>query len=130
MELTSWILPIALLLLFVFKGKLMAAASGFKEVGVAEAERLVREGALLVDVRETSEWRSGHIPGARHLPLGQLSSRLSELPKEKPIVVQCQSGMRSAMAARTLKQAGFPQVYNLGGGMMAWTMAGRKVQRG
>ena len=133
MELTSWALPAALVLLFVFKGRIMASLGGFTEVGPAEAARLVdAEGAVLIDVRETGEWKRERIPGARHLPLGQLASRLGELAelKERPVVVQCQSGMRSGMAARTLKQAGFQKVYNLGGGIMAWTMAGRKTQRG
>lgn len=127
----SWLLPVAFLLLFVFKGKIMGAMSGFQEIGPAEAARLVEEGAILLDVRERTEWARGHIPGARHLPLGQLGARLPELEnlRTKPVVVQCQSGTRSAMAARMLKQAGFEHVYNLGGGLMAWTMAGRKTER-
>lgn len=133
MELTSWALPAALLLLFLFKGRILAALGGFQEVSPAEAARLVeQEGAVLLDVREPGEWKRERIPGARHVPLGQLGSRLGELSelKERPVVVQCQSGMRSSMAARTLKQAGFQKVYNLAGGLMAWTMAGRKTQRG
>lgn len=129
----NWLLPIAFLLLFVFKGRIMGALSGFREVGPAEAARLVeQEGAVLIDVREKPEWARGHIPGARHLPLGQLQARLGELDdlRGKPVVVQCQSGTRSAMAARVLKGAGFEHVYNLGGGIMAWTMAGRKISRG
>lgn len=131
MEQLTWLLPVTLLLLFAFKGRLMGALSGFREVGPSEAARLVeQEGAVLIDVRERSEWSRGHIPGARHLPLGQLAVRLPELEdlRTRPVVVQCQSGTRSAMAARMLRQAGFERVYNLGGGLMAWRMAGRETR--
>ncbi len=73
--------------------------------------------ALLIDVRTEEEFKSGHIEGALLLPIDQLQARLSELPQDKatPLVVYCRSGNRSATAAQILLQAGFSQVYDLGG---------------
>lgn len=89
----------------------------------AEATLLMnREDALVLDVRETGEWGAGHITGARHITLGQLDKRLSELEKfkEKPIIVVCATGNRSASACGQLKKHGFGKVYSLGGGISAW----------
>jgi len=73
--------------------------------------------ALLIDVRTEAEFKSGHIEGALLLPIDQLQAKLSELPKDKatPLVVYCRSGNRSATAAQILLQAGYSQVYDLGG---------------
>lgn len=84
------------------------------------ARRLVEDGARLVDVRSPGEFASGHIPGAINIPVQELSERVGELsPKDKPIVLYCQSGMRSASAARFLKAAGYVSVHNLGP-MRSW----------
>jgi rhodanese-related sulfurtransferase len=81
-----------------------------------EARRLVAEGALLLDVRSIGEFQAGHLDGAVHVPLHELEQRSRELgPPERPIVVYCQSGVRSAQALRTLTRHGFQRVYNLGG---------------
>ena len=82
--------------------------------------------AIIIDVREDDEWQAQHIPGAIHIPLGQLNERLSELKdyKNSPIITQCRSGKRSAQAQEALKLAGFTQVVNLSGGLMAWAKAG------
>jgi len=89
----------------------------------AEATLLMnREDALVLNVRETGEWGAGHITGARHITLGQLDKRLSELEKfkEKPIIVVCATGNRSSSACGQLKKHGFGKVYSLGGGISAW----------
>jgi len=78
---------------------------------------------VVVDVRQPAEWKTGHIRGALHIPLAQLSSRLHQLPQGKTIVTVCRSGHRSAVAARTLTRAG-RDVLNLRGGMNAWNRAG------
>ena len=87
------------------------------------AELIAARSAVVVDVRQNAEWKSGHIQGAVHIPLAQLSSRMSKLPAGKTIVTVCASGHRSAAAARTLTRAGH-DVLNLHGGMSAWTRAG------
>jgi rhodanese-related sulfurtransferase len=99
--------------------------SGISQLGTLEATRLINDDALVLDVREDKEWAAGHIPNARHIPLGALSSRLTELEKfkSKPIVVSCRSGHRSNRACAMLKKSGFENVHNLAGGIIAWEKA-------
>jgi rhodanese-related sulfurtransferase len=73
----------------------------------------------VLDVRQPGEFRTGHIPGAHLIPLGEVAKRIEEIPKDKVIVTVCRSGHRSAMAAQQLVKAGYT-VKNLAGGMMAW----------
>ncbi|WP_432741792.1 rhodanese-like domain-containing protein [Methylobacter sp. G7] len=82
--------------------------------------------AVIVDVREDDEWNAHHIPGAIHIPLGQLNERLAELEpyKNRPVITQCQSGLRSAKAQLTLNSAGFSKVYSMDGGIQAWDEQG------
>ncbi len=89
---------------------------------------LVRDGAVLVDVREKSEWRSGHAPQAIHVPLAQIDSVTGRLRADVPVVVMCASGMRSRTAARHLRARGF-QATSLAGGIGAWQAAGGAVRR-
>ena len=99
-------------------------------ISVAEATTLInREDGIVLDVREANEWSAGHIPNARHIALGQLAGRLSELDKfkGKPLVVCCASGNRSSSACGALRKAGFERVYNLAGGIGAWSEAGLPV---
>lgn len=98
----------------------------YAKVGAAEAAALVDAGALLLDVREGHEWRAGHAPAARHVPLSQLAHRMRELPVGRPIVTVCRSGARSARAAALLAREG-RDVSNLAGGMHAWARAGLPV---
>ena len=76
---------------------------------------------ILVDVRESYEWDRGAIPGARHLPLGELSARLEELPRDGEIVLYCQTGIRSARALTILQEAGFRRAGHLSGGYAKWS---------
>ncbi|TXG76546.1 MAG: rhodanese-like domain-containing protein [Rhodocyclaceae bacterium] len=99
-------------------------------VSPLEATLLInREDALVLDVREPAEWSKGHIPNARHIPLGQIEKRLGELDKfkSKPIIVSCASGNRSSSVCGTLRKAGFEKVFNLAGGIPAWEQAGQPV---
>ena len=86
----------------------------------------------LVDVREHEEFIGplGHIGAARLIPLGELSERLRELDKTRPVVAVCRSGARSAQATNILKQAGFSKVANLNGGMLRWRAEGHAVEDG
>ena len=96
-----------------------------------EASALTAEKkAIIIDVREDNEWNTVHIPGAIHIPLAQLSTRLTELQpyKNTAIITQCRSGARSAKALDILKSAGFSHVQNMEGGLIAWHKAGLKTQ--
>ena len=106
--------------------------AGGQRISVNEATLLInRQDALVVDVRETAEWSAGHIPNARHIALGHLSKHLSEIDKykDKPIIMVCASGNRSGAACGLLKKAGFQQVFNLAGGIGAWSDAGLPMSR-
>ena len=80
-----------------------------------------REPFELIDVRETFEYEIARIDGARLIPLGEIAERADELPRDRPIVVHCHSGRRSAEAVRLLQQRGFGNIYNLEGGIDAWS---------
>lgn len=104
-------------------------ASRTSSVGAIEARELMRAGAVLVDVREKSEWDAGHAPKAKHQPLRGLPSSMRRLPEDRTLVVVCRSGNRSARATKMLAKAGFDAV-NLTGGMTAWQAAGLPVVNG
>ncbi len=94
------------------------------------ADAVLRGEALLIDVREASERKSvGYIPASRHIVLGRLPDHIHELPKDKLIVLQCQSGNRSAIAASVLQAHGITNVANLAGGLFLWARSGLPVQR-
>jgi rhodanese-related sulfurtransferase len=99
-----------------------------RSVRVDQALDLLEDGAVLVDVREKDEWRSGHAPQARHIPLGRLETESRRLPRETPVVVMCASGMRSRGAAAQLRAAGY-RATSLSGGLAAWRTAGGRVTR-
>ena len=87
----------------------------------------VPDDATILDVREQDEWDAGHAPGAVHIPLGDLPSRLGELPEDSDtLAVVCRSGGRSSRAVAWLSQQGF-DVANLDGGMRAWHGAGKPL---
>ncbi len=85
---------------------------------------------VLLDVREPEEYAHGHVPGAVNLPQADLASHLSEIPRDRPIVTICQSGLRSLRAAQFLKQMGFEQVSSVKGGTEAWLAAGKPASFG
>jgi len=94
------------------------------EVSPAEASQMQASGALILDVREQDEWDAGHVEGATLIPLGELANRLSELPKDRQIIVMCKSGNRSAKGRDLLLANGFIQVTSMAGGITAWIEAG------
>ncbi len=87
-------------------------------------ESLSHNAVTLVDVRNQTEWTSGHIAGATHIPLGYLTDRLDEIPRARPVVVQCAAGARSAIGASLLRARGLDRVANRGGGSGDWRRAG------
>lgn len=88
--------------------------------------RDVPDDALLLDVREYDEWMAGHVPGAMHIPVGQISMRYAEVPQDEAVYVICRSGARSAMVTRALANAGW-HVINVAGGMADWVAADRPM---
>ncbi len=101
----------------------------FQEVDLSHFSAAHADGALVVDVREPHEYESGHVPGARLIPLGILAHHAADLPSDRPIYVVCQSGGRSRSAAAFLHQLGH-DVRSVLGGTGAWIAAGRPVVRG
>jgi hydroxyacylglutathione hydrolase len=91
------------------------------------AQLLKEEKVTVIDVRAQSEWDEGHLPGVKNIPLGHLAERIGEISKDRPLVMQCQGGGRSAIAASLLRGKGFTNVANLVGGFQAWAKAGGKV---
>ena len=85
------------------------------------------KGHLLLDVRTPEEFNSGHIPGAVNISVQTLPDRLSEVPDDQPVVVYCRSGNRSATASKILADAGYSEVYDMGG-IITWVEQGRPVQ--
>ncbi|MFY7867936.1 MAG: rhodanese-like domain-containing protein [Exiguobacterium sp.] len=82
--------------------------------------KLENEEITLLDVRESSEYEGGHIKGAENAPLSSLDANQLPYPKDEPIYVICRSGNRSAQAASQLQDAGYTEIYDVSGGMMAW----------
>jgi rhodanese-related sulfurtransferase len=85
------------------------------------------EDAIALDVREPEEWQAGHMLGSVWIPLGDLSARAGELPRDRPIVVVCRSGSRSAYAADALVAAGY-DARNLAGGLQHWAASGLPLE--
>jgi len=128
-----WLILLAVISGFMLFGSgLRSRLSGVKQLGPQEAVLLFNhEDALVLDVREPSEWADGHIAKARHIPLRQLKDKLGELEKfkNKPIIAVCRSGNRSNHACGVLKRAGFEKLHNLAGGMQAWEQASLPKER-
>jgi rhodanese-related sulfurtransferase/glyoxylase-like metal-dependent hydrolase (beta-lactamase superfamily II) len=86
---------------------------------------------LVLDVRESDEFAAGHIPGSNHIPYGELTERLDELPRDRPIAAVCSGGKRSGLAASVLQREGFDDVTHVGhGGVGTWKRDGRRVETG
>lgn len=119
---------LAILLGLVLAVQQLQAADG---VDVKQAQNMNQQGALLLDVREPAEYSALHAPNAKLIPLGQLNSRLQEIAeyKDKPIVVICRSGRRSAIAVSQLQEAGYKQASNVKGGMNAWESNGLEIAK-
>lgn len=100
---------------------------GGDRLNTLAATRLINDGAIVLDVRESGEFSSGHLPNSRHIPLGDLDKRVADLPANKAVLVICASGQRSGRAASVLRKAGREQVFCLDGGLGAWRQAGLPV---
>ena len=100
-----------------------------RHMDIAELRNGLPRGADIIDVRSRAEWEAGHMPGVKNFPLGGLEERMEELPKGRPLVVYCQGGSRSAIAASLLQSRGFSEVVNLAGGFAEWQRTGSPTER-
>lgn len=107
-----------------------AALQTLDEMDSGELRQRFDAGDVAVlDVRGRSEWEAGHLPGVKYIPLGYLADRIDEVPRDRPLVLHCQGGGRSAIAASLLAAHGFTDVTNLAGGYSAWSSEGNPVER-
>jgi rhodanese-related sulfurtransferase len=98
-----------------------------KEVSREEAQKLIEEGAQIVDVRVGHEWEAGRIAGATHLPLAELAERAGEIDKDRPVLLYCRGGNRSTMATAALAEAGY-DASKLSEGIVGWSEAGLPLE--
>lgn len=111
----------------------MNPGPALSSIDVVEAERRLREDEdrpLLVDVREESEFAEVRAPGAVLVPMSSFAARAGELPKDRPLMIVCHLGGRSAAAAGFLIRSGWSDVVNVTGGMDAWERGGLPIRRG
>ncbi len=123
---------LAIILAMLMGGSLGSRLRGYTQIDPTNAVRIINhDEAVIVDVREDKEVVDGTILDSVHIPLGNLGDRLGELAnfREKPIIVACRSGHRSASACARLRKEGFETVYNLKGGVLAWQNAGLPLQK-
>ena len=100
---------------------------GVPEVTVSEFAEAHARGAVVIDVREDDEWESGHVPGAVHIPLGQVVARVAEVTRDEPVYVICGTGPRSGKAAQFYRSQGIDAI-NVNGGTKGWIMSGHPVE--
>lgn len=114
----EWIL---LILIIAFFLKRFMPVKGMTNLNVQEVKEKMKDRHVqFVDVRTPGEYKANHRKPFKNIPLSNLPNKINSLDKEKEIVVICQSGMRSAKAAKLLKKQGFQKIYNVKGGMSAW----------
>ena len=108
---------------------LIGEAKGrIKEVTPKEVMADTNPDLVLLDVRERNEWNLGHLPNAMHLARGSMETKIEALvPRDKHIVIYCQSGNRSAFAADTLQQMGYDDVASMSRGIIGWVDDGGEV---
>ena len=99
-----------------------------RETNVDQLAAALDQGAAVVDVREPGEFREGHVPGATNIPMGQLTARLGEIDRDRPVHVVCASGNRSSAMVDVLTANGFDAI-NVAGGTSAWIRSGRPIEK-
>ncbi|OAI85224.1 rhodanese [Exiguobacterium sp. KKBO11] len=116
------VLSIILLLVVGYLAyKMFAPTKGVKQVSTTELKPLLNDRKrFYLDVRTPAEFKGNHIKGFKNIPLKTLNSQLNQIPKDKEVLVICQSGMRSKQAVKVLKKAGYSNVTEVRGGMNAW----------
>lgn len=118
MGMIEWFL---LMIVVVFFASRLMPAKGIANITVQEAKDKFKDHEVqFIDVRTPGEYKANHRKPFKNIPLANLMRKVDELDKEKEVIVICQSGMRSAKAAKTLKKHGFQKISNVKGGMSAW----------
>jgi phage shock protein E len=124
-------LIVVLTLIALLVGASLATAAVSRNVQPRDAVALLsqRQPVFLLDVRTPGEYRQGHLDGAHLIPIDQLGKRLAEIPRDRPVLVYCAVGSRSAQVYSYLARRGYPEVYNLDGGIYAWAAQGYPLRR-
>ena len=96
---------------------------------VAQQIRQPKTAPFMLDVRTAEEFAEGHVPHATNIPVGELATRLKEVPKDKDVVVYCHSGVRATRAHMLLKENGYTRVSEMQGSMLAWKAAQLPIEK-
>jgi rhodanese-related sulfurtransferase len=109
----------------------LALAAGYKDIGSREAQALLgkTKNVYVLDVRTPDEYRQAHLNAAVLIPVNEIERRINEVPKNRPVLVYCAVGSRSAMVARLLAGKGYREVYNLSDGIVGWYRSGLPIER-
>lgn len=121
-------------LLVLLAGLLLTtvASAAMQKISAPEMQKIVKEtpDTYLLDVRTLGEYVQKRINGAHLIPIDQVQKRINEIPKDKPIIVYCETGMRSAQVGRYLDSRGYKDVANLSQGIMSWQLRGYPIESG
>jgi rhodanese-related sulfurtransferase len=113
-----------------YEEQVARAKQRVQEIPPREAIERMSDGTIFLDVREEREWNLVRIPGATHIPLGELASRVSDIvPHDARVVVYCARGNRSALAADQMQELGFSQVASMSQGINGWMQAGGELEQ-
>jgi rhodanese-related sulfurtransferase len=123
-------LTVVLTALVLFAGSSLAVSAVARNVAPADAMALLtqRQQVFLLDVRTAEEYRQARLDGATLIPIDQVVRRLAEIPRDRPVLVYCAVGSRSAQVFNFLARRGYAEVYNLDGGIYAWAAQGYPVR--
>jgi rhodanese-related sulfurtransferase len=108
------------------------ATAAMQNITATDMQKITKKtpDIYLLDVRTLGEYTQKRIKGARLIPIDQIQSRINEIPKNRPIIVICETGMRSAQVGRYLDSLGYPGIYNLSQGIMGWQLRGYPIESG
>lgn len=109
-----------------------AASAAVRNLTASDYQQLLKKSPnlFLLDVRTPGENAEMRIKGSHLIPIDQVQARINEIPRDRPVVVYCATAVRSGQVARYLDSRGYPEVYNLTGGIMGWQVRGFPVERG
>ena len=108
------------------------ATAAMQNINAVDMQKITKQNpeVYLLDVRTLGEYQQKRIKGARLIPIDQIQNRINEIPKNRPIIVYCETGVRSALVGRYLDQIGYQVVYNLSQGIMGWQVRSYPIESG